>query len=207
MLRTNKVNESMTVATDRRMTLQEFLTYDDGTDRRYELVDGVLIEMGAESTINTQIAVFLISLFIQLGLPIVEIGVKQLIEVVSQFASARDPDLIIHTANSATAIDGRKEACLFLGEPNPRVVIEIVSPGAKSSKNQKRDYEQKPKEYANRGISEMWQIDPSREWVRVGTLNRGEYQFQTFVGEDTIVSPSFSALNLTANQILSAGRG
>jgi len=34
-----------------------------------------------------------------------------------------------------------------------------------------------------------------------------EYQFKTFVGEDTIVSPSFTTLNLTANQILSAGRG
>jgi hypothetical protein len=33
------------------MTLQEYLTYDDGTDNRYELVDGVLVEMGAESTI------------------------------------------------------------------------------------------------------------------------------------------------------------
>ncbi len=44
----------MTVATDRRMTIQEFLVYDDGTDRRYELVDGVLVEMGAESRANTQ---------------------------------------------------------------------------------------------------------------------------------------------------------
>jgi Uma2 family endonuclease len=35
----------MTVATDRRMTLQEFLTYDDGTNTRYELADGVLVEM------------------------------------------------------------------------------------------------------------------------------------------------------------------
>ena len=35
----------MTVLTDRRMTLQEFLEFDDGSDRRYELVDGVLVEM------------------------------------------------------------------------------------------------------------------------------------------------------------------
>ena len=196
----------MTVATDRRMTLKEFLTYDDGTDRRYELVDGVLVEMANESTINTQIAVFLIGLFIQLGLPIVEIGVKQLIEVVSQFASARDPDLIIHTTGSATAIDGRREACLFLGEPNPRILIEIVSPGTTSSKNYKRDYGQKPKEYADRGIPEMWQIDPSRGWVSVGTLNDGKYEFKKFTGEDSIVSSSFPTLSLTASQILSAGR-
>jgi hypothetical protein len=30
----------MTVATQRRMSLEEYLNYDDGTDTRYELVDG-----------------------------------------------------------------------------------------------------------------------------------------------------------------------
>ena len=50
--------------TDRRMTLQEFLSYEDGSDRRYELVDGVLVEMGAESRVNTQIAILLIEVFL-----------------------------------------------------------------------------------------------------------------------------------------------
>jgi Uma2 family endonuclease len=40
----------MTVATRSRMSLEEYLTYEDGTDARYEWVDGVLVEMGAEST-------------------------------------------------------------------------------------------------------------------------------------------------------------
>ena len=193
----------MTVATNRRMSLQEFLTYDDGTDRRYELVDGVLIEMGAESTINTWIAGFLFGVFIQMGLPSYCIGFKQKISVCSSSVTARDPDLIIHTKDSASAIEGRREACLFLGEPNPLIVVEVVSPGDETKPNYQRDYKEKPREYANRGIPEMWQIDPSREWVRVGTLNAGDYQFQTFM---TIVSPSFPSLNLTANQILSAGR-
>jgi Putative restriction endonuclease len=35
----------MTVATQSRMSLEEYLTYDDGTETRYELVDGVLVEM------------------------------------------------------------------------------------------------------------------------------------------------------------------
>ena len=128
--------------------------------------------------------------------------------------SDRDPDLIIHTKDSAAAIEGRREACLFLGEPNPLIVVEAVSPDDETKPNYQPDYEQKPIEYADgrrptgghRGISEMWQIDPSREWVRIGTLNTGEYQFQTFRGEETISSPSFPSLNLTANQILSAGR-
>ena len=170
------------------------------------LIVVVLVEMANECTINTQIAVFLIGFFIQLGLPIDEIGVKQLIEVVSEFSSARDPDLIVHTSDSVMAIDGRREACLFLGEPNPRVVIEIVSPGTSSSLNYKRDYEQKPGEYAGRGIPEMWQIDVVREWVRVGSLIDGEYQFKTYVDEDGVVSSLFSVSDLTAAQILGAGK-
>ena len=38
-------NEARSVKDLRRMTLKEFLTYDDGTETRYELVEGVLVEM------------------------------------------------------------------------------------------------------------------------------------------------------------------
>lgn len=51
----------MTVATDRRMTLKEYLDYDDDTDMYHELVDGVLVEMGAENSLNPKIAVFLLT--------------------------------------------------------------------------------------------------------------------------------------------------
>lgn len=37
----------MAIATQKKMTLEEYLAYTDGTDHRYELVDGVLVEMGA----------------------------------------------------------------------------------------------------------------------------------------------------------------
>jgi Uma2 family endonuclease len=196
----------MTVATARRMSLEEYLTYDDGTDTRYELVDGVLVEMGAESTINTWIAGFIFGLFIQMGFPSYRVGFKQKIQVKSKHASARDPDLIIHTEDSVLAIDGLSESCLRLGEPNPMIAIEVVSPGTESTKNYQRDYVQKPNEYAARGIPKMWQIDPEREWVKVGTLVDGTYEFEPFTGEDAIVSPSFPGLKVTAIELLKAGR-
>jgi Uma2 family endonuclease len=195
----------MTVATQRRMSLEEYLTYDDGTETRYELVDGVLVAMGTESTINTEIAVFLISVFMGLGIPYYRLGFKQKIEVESNYASARDPDLIVHTKESKLAIKGRKEACLFLNEPNPMVVIEVVSPGTESTDNYKRDYEQKPKEYAARGIPEMWLIDPARSVVLVLTLADGEYHEATFTGNSVIQSPAFPGLKLTAIEVLTAG--
>jgi Uma2 family endonuclease len=193
----------MTVATQKRMSLQEFLTYDDGTDARYELVDGVLVAMGAESTGNLQIAMLLIETFLQL-VGRQRVGIKQKIEVKSAFATARDADLVIHSVGSRLAIKGRSEACLFRDEPNPLIVIEIVSPGSESTENYQRDYEQKPKEYAARGIPEMWQIDLARAWVRVGSLVDGAYQFQDFTGNCVIVSPTFPGLTLTAEQVLTA---
>jgi Uma2 family endonuclease len=194
----------MTVATQRRMSLEEYLTYDDGTDARYELVDGVLVEMGAESRCNIKIAFFLIEVFLQLvgrG----RLGIKEKIQVDSEYVSARDPDLIIHSDDSALAIEGRKESCLFLNEPNPLIVIEVVSPGTESTDNYKWDYEQKPKEYAARGIPEMWLIDPARSVVLVLTLTDGEYQEATFTGNSVIISPTFPGLTLSAIEVLTAG--
>ncbi len=200
----------MTLATNdlrsvnaRRITLKEFLSYDDGTETRYELVDGVLVEMGTESTGNVQIAMLLIETFLHL-VGRKRVGIKQKIEVRSRYASARDVDLMIHSEESRVAIRGRSEACLFLGEPNPLLMIEVVSPGPESSENYQRDYVQKSAEFADRGIAEFWQIDLQREWVRVGTLVSGAYQFVTFRGDRAIFSPTFPELKLIALEILGA---
>jgi Uma2 family endonuclease len=195
----------MTVATQRRMSLEEYLSYDDGTDTRYELVDGVLVEMGAESTTNTWIASYLFAIFVGMGVPYYRIGIKQKIQVDSEYVSARDPDLIIHSEASALTIKGRKEACLKLREANPLIAIEVVSPGDEDSENYQRDYEQKPDEYAARGIPEMWLIDPARKVVLVLTLTDGEYQEATFTGNQVIKSPAFPELKLTAIAVLTAG--
>ncbi|MEB3294142.1 MAG: Uma2 family endonuclease [Synechococcales bacterium] len=196
----------MTVATPTKITLEAYLTYDDGTHIRYELVDGVLVDMGTESTLNTLIAMYLAFTFADLGLPRYLMGIKHKIEVSSGYASARDPDLIVHTEESLLAIESRKEACLFLGEPNPMLVIEVASPGTESSDNYQRDYEQKPREYAQRGIAEYWIVDPERAWVRVGRLTDGAYQFVAFQGDEPILSPTLSNLTLSATQVLKAGR-
>jgi Uma2 family endonuclease len=198
-------NDARSLETLRRMTLEEFLTYDDGTDKRYELVDGVLVEMGTEATINIRIVFFLIEVFLKI-VDRDRLGMKVKVEVKSRFVTARDPDFLIHSEESAAALEDLKEACLKYGDPNPLIAIEIVSPGPESSDNYQRDYVQKPVEYADRGIGEFWQIDPKRQWVRVLRLDGTEYTIETFKGEAAIVSPTFPELTLTAAQVLAAGR-
>ena len=85
-------------------------------------------------------------------------------------------------------------------------MVEVASRTLTDGRSRKRDYEHKPREYADRGIPEMWIIDPDRTWVQVGTLTDGAYQFETFTDEQVIKSPNFPALNLTAVQVLAAGR-
>jgi Uma2 family endonuclease len=71
------------------MPLEEYLNYDDGTDTRYELVDGELIAMPPESTLNYQIASFLFATFLQLGIPYCGLSIGAQIAVSGARATAR----------------------------------------------------------------------------------------------------------------------
>jgi Uma2 family endonuclease len=72
--------------------------------------------------------------------------------------------------------------------------------------NDDRDYVEKRREYAERGIPEYWLIDPQRQVVLVLTLWNGEYQEQRFQENQLILSPALPSLNLTAEQVLRAGK-
>jgi Uma2 family endonuclease len=195
----------MTVATQRRMSLEEYLTYDDGTDTRYELVDGMLVEMGTEAPLNSAIALFLVFVFADLGTARKNLAIGHQMEVESIEASARQPDLIVHTPESDAAImdDGK---LLRDGEPVPMLVVEVVSNSKTDKKSRDRDYVEKRAEYAARGIPEYWIVDPDRQAALVLTLSGGVYQEATFTGPQLLKSPAFPTLALTADQVLAAGR-
>ena len=199
----------MTIATDgrpttvqNRMTLEEYLDYDDGTDRWYELEDGLLIDMSGENPLNCRIAGMLLFLFYRLGIAERFLVIGHQIEVRSSYATCRQPDLMIHTVESDAALRSGDKV-LYLGLPSPLLVVEVASSTLTDGRSRKRDYEHKPREYADRGIPEMWIIDPDRAWVQIGTLTDGSYQFETFMGDDAIVSPTFPELKLTAAIVLS----
>ena len=197
----------MTQASSRFQSFEEYLSYDDGTDQRYELVAGELVKLPNESTLNTQIAVFLIAAFLQLNLPYHRLGIKQQISVSSSEVTAREPDLIVHSEDSALALGGRKQALLTFDMPAPVLVIEVVSPGSPGDKNYDRDYVEKPKEYAARGIPEYWLIDPSRSVVIMLYLDGKQYtEIGQFRDSDRIICPTFPELRLMAEQVLRAGQ-
>jgi Uma2 family endonuclease len=195
----------MIVSTDRRMTLAEYLEYDDGTDARYELVDGVLVEMGSEAPINSTIATFLIIQLAAIGVHYSRMSTKHDIAVSSSRATARQPDLIVHTAESAAAILSHGAKLLMPEMPAPALVVEVASNSDTDRQSRKRDYVEKRDEYAARGIPEYWIIDPIAQVVIVLDLVDGLYQAQEFQGTDRVVSSGFPALGLTAEDILASG--
>jgi Uma2 family endonuclease len=190
----------MTIAT-RPMTLEEYLNYDDGTDTRYELVDGKLIAMPPESRLNVKIAVFLLGQFLKQGIPDAQITVKTQISVSGSRATAREPDLMVLSEEAAIALDESNQSLITHDMPPPLLVVEVVSP-----KQENRDYRYKRTEYAGRHIPEYWIVDPIAQKVTVLEWVDGLYEDQVYQGEVAIVSPLFPDLNLTARTVLNAGR-
>ena len=190
----------MVPATRRRMTLEEYLTYDDGTDTRYELVNGELVEMPSESDLNNAIAILLILAFarhvpghcLRRGTEIVVSGSR---------ATTRVPDVMVLTEESAAELVGASRSIILLDMPSPQLVVEVVSPG---SDNEKRDYRHKRSEYAARKIPEYWIVDPEAKRVTLLTLVEGFYEEAVFTGSSSLLSLTFPTLQLRAEQVLSA---
>lgn len=184
------------------LTMEEYLAYDNGTDTRYELVDGELVEMPPETQGNLDIAKYLLFEFAK-HLPIALIALGTEIEVTGRRARCRVPDLLVHTEESRAALLRGKRATLTRDMPPPALVIEIVSPG---QENRDRDYRYKRTEYAARGISEYWIIDPQLQQVTLCLWVNGQYEDTVYTNEVPIRSMIAPEFDLSATQILAFGQ-
>lgn len=194
----------MTIAKNRLMTIDDYLTYDDGTEARYELENGILIEMAPENALNSTIVSVLTIQLAAAGVSPYCLAKGHAIQVVSKQASARIPDLVVHSEASIQAIL-RDSKLLRLDAPAPILVVETVSSSNTDKKSHDRDYILKRAEYAQRGIPEYWIIDPSNACILVLMLTEGSYEERKYTDSQPLVSPSFPELTLTAKQVLSAG--
>lgn len=192
----------MTIATAQPMTLEEYLALAQVAEgERYELVDGFLVDMGAESHANVLIASFLFSVFLKF-LPFNLICRGTEIEVVGARANTRFPDLMVLTEECAAALAGKKRSLITLDMPAPAVVIEVVSNSEDDERSRERDYVLKRKEYAQRGIPEYWIINPVEAEVLILNLVNGQYQEQRFIADEQLVSAIFPKLQLTSSRLL-----
>lgn len=179
-----------------KMTIEEYLTHDDGTDRVYELEDGVLLEMPPGTGKHEAIITFVLFQFLlekqRLGLVLeprpngTEVMTKKQI---------RRPDVCVITPEQAREIENTSAVL----QTPPPLIVEVVSP-----ESVERDYNIKTKEYAALGVGEYWIVDPLKNKVTICLLQGEVYGQITYTGSQQIVSQLFPALNLIAQQILSA---
>jgi Uma2 family endonuclease len=191
----------MTTTTN-RLTLEEYLKYDDGTDTRYELVNGELVPMSLGTGQHGEIADFLNSEFRtaakQLGQDWVSkqmvIGIRS--PRAGRWDTVRVPDVVVIPLEQWRNLQNR-EAVIELNEAPPLLVVEVVSESTKST-----DYRAKRAEYSVLDIPEYWIVDPLNAKVTVLTLVEGWYDTAEFVGSDFMRSQTFPNLDLTAEQVL-----
>ena len=186
----------MTVATQ-KMTLSEFLAYDDGTDNLYELENGELISMPSESDVNQRIASFLFAFFLGLDIPSYRLRIGTELAVSGARVSVRIPDLLVLSEELAAEMNGATRSIVLMDMPPPLLAVEVVSP-----KQENRDYRYKRTEYAARGIAEYWIVDPIEQKVTVLAWVEGLYEEQVFTGDSLIVSTVLGNLELTVDRVL-----
>lgn len=187
----------MTVIVTKKMTFEEFLNYDDGTDILYELENGELIPMSSESDINQRIAMFLVTCFLRLGIASYRLRMKAEVAVHSRQVGVRVPDLVVYSEELVKVMEGATRSLILMDMPPPLLVVEVVSPHQAS-----RDYRYKRSEYAARGIAEYWIVDPIVQKVTVLEWVEGFYDERVYEGESAIVSTIFANLQLTAAEVL-----
>lgn len=180
-------------------SFEEYLSYDDGTDKLYELFNGELIEMPPESGINVQIANRLFLIFALL------IGIDRVrghgleLEVRGEPRN-RYPDLTILREEHIQQLVQRNTIRLTMLPP--LLVIEVVIPG---ELQRHRDFIAKRVQYQDCGIPEYWIVDPEAQTVLVLELTSNTYtEFGNFADDDLVVSPQFNQLNLQVSQIFNA---
>ncbi|MGJ3246069.1 MAG: Uma2 family endonuclease [Elainellaceae cyanobacterium] len=191
----------MSIATQ-RLTLEEYLAYDDGSDRRYELVNGELLPMslgtGRHGAIIKRLERIFDDEIERLQQP--WIALAGTVGLQSPRGEAWDtvriPDVTVLTLEQWEALQER-EAVIRLNESPPLLVVEVVSESTKST-----DYRAKRAEYSVLDIPEYWIADPLKEIVTVCTLLEGWYEAAESLSDGMIESPIFSGLNITANQVL-----
>jgi len=207
----------MTIAVDQAiqqkpLSFDEFLAYYGG-DNRYELINGEVFDL-EPTGLHEEVAAFItIKICVQIdaiGLPwfVLQRGLLR----PSIGMTAFRPDVAVVDRDELIKEPLWSEQSILTLGSSIKFVAEVVS------SNWQNDYARKVEDYAVLGISEYWIADyaglggtrhigkPKQPTLSVCILVDGEYEIQQFRGNQPILSPTFPALKLTAEQVLKAGK-
>lgn len=198
-------------------TLTKLITFDNFIAQypdiggRYELHDGIIVEMPKPKGKHSTVTGFLIE---ELILTIIQMGKRgkwtiprESIVKSSNGKSGYEPDIIV-IDQEAIAREPRWESeSIIENASSVKLIVEVVST------NWRDDYFKKRADYEELGIAEYWIVDyatlggrnflgnPKKPKLSIYQLIEGEYQIKQFSGDDMITSPTFPTFQATANQI------
>ncbi|MBD2442285.1 Uma2 family endonuclease [Dolichospermum sp. FACHB-1091] len=201
----------MTITTLTKLDFGQFLQQrpDDGI---YELVNGEIVKVEAIRA-RKNVARYLMFGFND------EIRRLQLDYIV-------DKDIVIRTVTNRGDQRGRNPDVSVVSASlwNSNVttygaLIDAIQLAVElTSTNWEDDYIDKLEEYENLGIKEYWIVDylaiasrsylgnPKLPTIFVYELIDGKYQVKAFTGTEKIISPTFSELNVTVEEVIKASQ-
>ncbi|MGB8699025.1 MAG: Uma2 family endonuclease [Thermosynechococcaceae cyanobacterium] len=197
----------------KQFSFDEFIARYSG-DNRYELIDGEVFDL-EPTGLHEEVAAFITSkVCVQIdktGLPwfVLQRGI---LRPSNMGMTAFRPDVAVIDRDELTKEPlWSSQSILTLGS-SIKFVAEVVS------SNWQNDYSRKVEDYAVLGIPEYWIADyagvggnrhigkPKQPTLSICILVNGEYEIQPLRGNQTILSPTFPDLKITAEQVLRAGR-
>ncbi|MEB3886337.1 Uma2 family endonuclease [Lyngbya sp. CCY1209] len=197
------------------LTLEEFLDwYPDGYEGRFELHDGEIFKMQPTGT-HEKVAGFLA---LELGVEIKRLNLpffiprQGLIKAIDSDQSAYIPDVMVLDDNAMENEQMWNKRSTITQGSSIKLAVEVVST------NWQDDYLTKLAEYEKLGIGEYWIVDylglggrryigdPKQPTISIYDWVDGEYRVNLFRGQDSLRSPTFPELNLTAEQIFAVAQ-
>lgn len=209
------MTQAITKPQTKPVTFDDFIAwYPENSEHRYELHEGVIVEMPKPKGKHSEVAGFLnleagiVCRNAQLPYFIPRESIVKSVDNESGY----EPDVIV-LDREAMLLEPRweRESIITMGS-SIRLIVEVVST------NWQDDYLTKLRDYEALGIQEYWIVDylglggrlhigyPKRPTFSVYQLLEGEYEVQRFQESSKIVSPTFAELNLTSDQVFRAYR-
>jgi hypothetical protein len=194
------------------INIEQFITK-YGDNERFELIDGELVEMEPTGA-HEQVAAF-ISRKLNVEIDRQEqpyfIPHRCLIKLLGTQTAFRPDIIVLDQRFLGNEPLWQNEPVITQGE-TIKFIAEIVST------NWQNDYARKLEDYALLGIKEYWIVDylgiggreyignPKQPTITICTLKNDEYKKQLFQGNTQLISPTFTTLTLTANQVFNAAQ-
>ena len=193
-------------------SFDEFIRwYPEDSEVRYELHDGVIIEMpkpkGKHSTLTGSLIEQLLIVIRQMDKGGIWTIPRESIVKPQRQRAGYEPDIIVLDREVIRAESRWSSESIIQNSDSVKLIVEVVST------NWRDDYYNKLRDYEEMGIEEYWIIDyaalgarkfignPKQPTFFVCNLVDGEYQMNPFTDNTPIVSPTFPQFNLSPQQI------